>query len=489
MLVVGFFLTDRLEDSDFGPVSQAILAKREAKLRELIGLDYDLGEQDRFGWTPLHLSVYWPFGMKILLAAGVQHNGRLLNSGPSTPLEYAIANRQNESILLLLGTDSVSQICPSVLAYLLSYHDELSSRTVTATIGIMVQRSNRLRSLAITNFNPCVLDRLCISHEDEPIQILDAYATPTVNALKDAGVEVPEILEPHWVNATVYHSCCHISPELADRLWSSGFHDIDVYDERGYTPLHHACLYPKLDMASWLMFHGGDPTTVIRGHSQNAFHLLACGLKDWISGNEEYDLITKHLDIVSRTRLDIVSRIAGLCGTSCQHDCRCACSPDGCTPASVLLRVATLKWCEKEDLFSSWCQSAGLSPNAIEICCLEFARVETFERLGITHVCCKINYGSLWVISDPMPQDTIEEIQDEESEMIDQLESWMILYEEERAKFQGPAIEFLGKWSDMLRDELDVPAPFEENWSRRVKTGESKCMPDYFTKPSLGELA
>ena len=475
-------LADRFEDSDFGPVSQAILAKREAKLRELISLDYNLGEQDRSGWTPLHLSVHWPLGMKILLAAGVQSNGKALvntREGLSrhmTPIDYAIDDNQHEAILLLLDTDSMTnQRHRHVLAKLMCYNYEPSSHIVTATIESMVRRSNRLRSLAIAHFSPCELDRLCISPEDGPLQILDAYAAPTANALENVGVRIPEALEPGWGVATVYHYQRYqfrFSPELPDRLWSSGFHDTNDYDEDGFTPLHHACDSLKLDMASWLMSHGGDPTTVVRNHSLNAFHLLANSVNGWTLARTMYDIVADHLDIISR--------IGGLCGTSCQDDCRCACSPQGCTPTSVLLRAATRDWCEKEDIFSSWCRSLDLSPDAIDICCLEFARMETFERLDITHVCCKIDSWPIAAISDPMPQDTIEEIQDEESEIIDQLKSWMGLYEEERAKFEGSAIEFLSNWSDMLKDELDVPAPFEEYWRQRVKTGENTCMPDYF---------
>ena len=233
------------------------------------------------------------------------------------------------------------------------------------------------------------------------------------------------------------------------------------------TNLGHACafLHPPID-------DGGDPTRVVRGHSQNAFHLLSCSLRDRISEIGETFFTTKHLHLASR--------IAGLCGTSCQDDCRCACSSGGCTPTSFLLRAVTRRWCKKEDYFSSWCQSLGLSTDAIELCCLEFARLETFERLGITHVCCKINTRSLPVISDPMPQDTIEEIQDEESEIIDQLKSWMNLYEEERADFQGSAIGFLSKWSDMLKDELDVPAPFEVYWTKVCKEDRETRMAGYF---------
>ena len=481
-------LADRFEDSDFGPVSKAVLLKQETKLRELIRLGYDPGEEDHCGWTALHLSVYWPLGMEILLAAGVQHTERVLGHSRAwvrermTPLEYAFEKKQDETILLLLDTDSVLKYKRHhLLAQLMRYEYEVSSRVVTATIETMVQRSNRLRTLAEAHLSSRELDLLRISHEEEPIQILDAYATPTANALGNVGVKTPEALEPYWVNGTVYHEWYHFSPELADRLWSYGFHDTNDYDEDGFTLLHHACDSLELDMASWLMSHGGDPTTVVRNHSQNAFHLLANSVNDWTLARTMYDIVTDHLDIVSR--------IGGLCGRSCQDDCRCACSPQGCTPTSVLLRAATRDWCEKEDLFSSWCRFLDLSPDAIDICCLEFARMETFERLGITHVCCKIDFVNVAVnipaISDPMPQDTIEEIQDEESEMIDQLKAFMTLYEKERADFQGSAIEFLGKWSDMLKDELDVPAPFEEYWTKERKKDRETRMAGYFNRPSV----
>ena len=403
----------------------------------------------------------------MLLAAGVQQNGRFpryprdWHSIGITPLEYAIENRQDEAILLLLDTDSVTnQRHGHVLAEVIRNNYKPSSRIVTATIEAMVRTSNRLRNLAIAHLSHRELDRLCISHKDEPIQILDAYAAPTVNVLKNVGVKIPEALELSWLGAAVYHIWYSLSPELADRLWSSGFHDTNVYDEHGFTPLHQFCSRGNLDMVCWLMSHGGDPTTVVRGHSLNAFHILSQRFEYWIDLDESYR--------------DVVTQIASLCRASCRDDCGCACSPEGCTPTTILLREATSMWYKKEHLFSSWCRSLDLSPDAIERCCLEFARVETFERLGITHVCCKIRYQD---VSAPMPQDTIEEIQDEESEMIDQLESWMILYEEERAKFEGSAIQFLGKWSDMLKDELGVPTSFEELWR------EETWMPDYFAKP------
>ena len=367
----------RFEGSDFGPVSKAILAKGEAKLRELISLDYDLGEQDPFGWTPLHLSVYWPLGMEILLAAGVQHNRRFLGHTcdwirePMAPLQYAIVNRQDEAILLLLNTDSVLNYRHQhVLAQLMRYDYEPSSRVVTATIEAMAQRSNRLRSLAIAHLPPGELNRLCISHEDDPIHLLDAYAAPTANALKNLGVEIPEALGHSWVEATVYHDQFPLGPEFLDWLWSSGLHDTNVYNMDGFTPLHQACLLLDFDMANWLMSHGGDPTTVVRGHSLNTFHLLSQRFSDCVS----YCLHQY------QPCMDIVTRIAGLCGADCRGDCRCACSPQGCTPTTVLFRRAPRTWVEKKGLFLLWTRLLDLSPNTMETCCLGLARLETFER-------------------------------------------------------------------------------------------------------------
>ena len=477
-----------MEDSDFGPVSKAILAKREAKLRELISLDYDLGEQDRFGWTPLHLSVYWPAGMEILLAAGVQYT---VGSACITPLEYAMKNLQDEATLLLLDTDVVKN--PryyNVLETVLQYYRKPSSRVVIATIEAMVRKSNRLRSLAIAHLSPHELDLLRIAYEEEPIQVLDAYAADTAEALKKVGVKIPEALEPSFGLSTVYHSLLwemdsydwptELRAEFADRLWSAGFHDINIYDKDGLTPLHQACVYFELGMVNWLMSHGGDPTIVVRGHSLNAFHLLSQGIRERFYLKWNFVLDIRDLDTMLGPHRDVLARIADLCQDSCRDSCRCACSPRGCTPTIVLLRLVIQRWYGKVGLFLLWCRSADLGPDAIETCCLEFARVEAFERLGITHVCCDIDEG----VRPPMPQDTIEEMQDEESELIDQLESWMALYEEERAKFEGSAVQFLDIWSDMLKDELDVPAPFEEYWRQKCENNKEKRMPDYFARPS-----
>lgn len=451
-------------------------------MRELIGLDYDLGEQDRFGWTPLHLSVYWPLGMKILLDAGVQPNERGTTDTSNgwgkfmTPLDYAMKVRQDEAILLLLGTDSVrSQIRAKELANLLQYHNEPSSRIVTATIGIMVQRSNRLRSLAMAYLSPRELDRLCISREAGPRQILDAYAAPTAKALENVGVKIPEALKPDLFVGIVYDDLDEFSPELVDRLWSSGFHDTNFYNPNGFTPLHQACLSLKLDIASLLMSHGGDPTTVVRGRSLNAFHLLS----QYFSDDALYEGEAFNDVLPNAPYMDVITRIAGLCGASSRDGCSCACSPQGCTPTTVLLRRARATWHEKKNIFLSWTRLLDLNPDTMETCCLEFARLETFERLGITHVCCEIHSRH---VADPMSQDTIEEIQDEESEMLDQLESWMVLYEEERAKFEGSAIEFLRKWSDVLKDELDVPARFDL-WTHDFKKDRETRMYRYFATP------
>ena len=171
--------------------------------------------------------------MKILLAAGVQCNGRVLKDRPYqigelvTPLEYAIENRQDEAILLLLDTDSVTNL-RNALGTVMQYKYEPSSRIVSATIEAMVRIWDRLRNLAIAHLSHRELDHLRISHKDQPVQMLDGYATPTADALKNVGIQVSEALEPGWSGATVYHHLWYAwrgdpSVEFADRLWSSGF--------------------------------------------------------------------------------------------------------------------------------------------------------------------------------------------------------------------------------------------------------------------------
>ena len=452
-----------LQDSDFGPVPRCILAQDENELSRLVSLPCDLEEPSSFGWTPLLLSVFWPLGMEILLKEGVQIDkvSRIGNANAQawsvTPLSLAIETRKDEAIVLLLDARcAIFYPCrfdPSssfpVLESLRRLGYLATSPIVAAVIRAMADRRQRLRKIALELLPLSELEHLQISRDGETFQVLDDYALATASALRKAGVTLPKALEPPQRQGSVYHENINdLSPDVANQLWSVGFRCTHTYDEQGLTPLHRACWKGEKEIARWFLDHGGDPLKTVRGCFTNALHLLIIGSMSTLGGH----------------RHDVFARLVGILGSSCRDDCRCACAIHGCTPTTLLFRKTNVLWQTYTDWhtkcrrFEHWSQVLCQASAAVKICCYEFARLETFERLGITHVCCRHNRdpeaGELIV----MPQDTQEEIQDEESEMIEELDLWMMRYEKERAAYKGSAMAFLGEWSALLRCKLGAPS-------------------------------
>ena len=418
-------------------------------------------------WSPLHLSIAWPTGIKILLAAGAHRNATTTQTDdgrPMTALDLAVKYQQEATIWLLLDancalnpsrTNAVFKITP-VLHGIISGFDPLSA-IVKAVIDALVERRRCLEDLARQSLTPSELNHLHILPKDDSHQVLDEYATAVVDALENIGVVVPEALWPHG-SSTVYDSPHYSLHNVTlDALYSAGFQSINVHDWQGFTPLQQVCLKASLnrnrriESISWFIDHGVDPTTTHRDISWSALHCLASSLR-----HEDYwgdTWTTKDTNAIQCLRPDYT--------LTASDKCQCACTINGCIPVTVLLRRQFKPWHRKLEALKLWCQ-ASKSQAVIRMCCTNFARLETFERLGITHVCC--NFSSIWNHFSIMSQETIGEIQEEESELIEQLESWMELFEKESERFQGRPVDFLGKWPVLLQIKgLGTPAQYEEH--------------------------
>lgn len=114
------------------------------------------------------------------------------------------------------------------------------------------------------------------------------------------------------------------------------------------------------------------------------------------------------------------SRFLSAFGVSSPDQCRCACSGTGCTPTSILFRNSASNWYNKLDYLKEWCNALRLCASEVEACCVEFAGPETFERLGLTHACCRIEEAATG--KPQMLEEDQLEIMEEESLFIDELE-------------------------------------------------------------------
>jgi len=111
--------------------------------------------------------------------------------------------------------------------------------------------------------------------------------------------------------------------------------------------------------------------------------------------------------------------------------CRCACSWNGCTPSTMLMkqlfhgrRLADFRPSALA-LSIEWVLMLQelVSYNAAEKAFAECARFLNFHISGLTHVCCRANFFHMpWWQESPIDQEDISEILDEEEELIATLE-------------------------------------------------------------------
>ena len=168
--------------------------------------------------------------------------------------------------------------------------------------------------------------------------------------------------------------------------------------------------------------------------------------------------------------------------------CRCACSLNGCTPATMLMKqlfhghqpcsrpsglVLSIEWLLLLQELVSY--------NAAEKALAEFARFLLFNVAGLTHVCCrpKVHRMSWWQESS-IDQEDISEILDEEGELIVTLEEDL---ERLRPPFdqRGPA----EAWADMLVDFANKPEDLAYR-STSAKTSFRYALLHY--RDEMGEL-
>ena len=461
-------------DTSHGPISKAVLHRAEAELVGLVKQELPVNEVDSNGCSPLHLSIMWPTGIKILLAAGVDRNAafeRKGNKRPKTALDLAIQYHQDEAIMLLLSANCAlypskpNARIHSETALSLVIDEYSPSHTITkAVINALVERRKCLKLLAQHTLTTSELQNLCILSTDDSYHdelLLDEYAIAVADALETGGVAVPEALWPYGRSSVydVYPSS--LSPTVADALYSAGFRSINVPNRRGMTPMLQVCysvdLCSEVDfkMILWFLEHGVDPMTRQSCNSWNALHFVAHKLNwDEISGPTQWHTVEK----------DVIRRLVFECGLATPDTCQCACSIRGCTPITLLLSIDIEPWREKAETLKLWCQTINLSPAASRACFAEFARMETFNRLGITHVCCRTEHP-LFYCSDQTSQERAEETQGRESELIEQLESWMKIFECESLRFKGSDIKLLSRWLELLHSkDLSIPAHFDERW-------------------------
>ncbi|CAG9980464.1 unnamed protein product [Clonostachys byssicola] len=413
-----------------GPLSIAILSNSMEQVEYLVkNHPATLAERNLFGYTPLHLAADKPQFLRLLAKAAdacvLNHSDN--NSGMS-PVEAALMlsrlkcrERENSSrmcrrcrcaecVVILLKADCSVPVSPRLSGTLSC----ASKRCSLKYIRHMKARRDRLKRLAIDNLSIAELEQLDLSAEN----VLDSLAPRAIHLLQKRGVSIPEALEVGPL--PVYRNLQNF--EYAELFFRVDFHDTDAWIDVDKASLES--IPPQLTSFStqgpsyllWLGAHGAESCQFKSFDSpKNIFTALflffGIGPKLENVFSSSWNLPLGALPLSLEARKDWFRTVNSSVLSADIHDeCRCLCSPTGCTPVTSLLKgaFAPMIWKRRfrnlgrghgEESMRRPLISRMINPfiHYLEEFWAYFEvrhhtealRYLTFELLGISHCCCQ----------------------------------------------------------------------------------------------------
>jgi len=408
------------------------------------------------GQSPVHFSVHWPQGLELIIqaAADIDHPDAI----GEPPIAYAYYYGNLESCALLLEhgcslemhVQAINRPQSILSAGFTRYRRRAEDHKVIDAearllarqiIAALRDRRRALRSKALSTLSPShpVLLELC--NDD----VLDASYSAVVEALETAQVQMSRELRSAGYEVSVFF-------EVQDRweaeqLYIAGFRDIDVLGKCGMTPLQRLMLectshsYQKIDLMAWFIEKGADHER----HDGQGRTLLHFSAPTNLLMNLEVEKASFGEMLLGKWGSKMLSR----------DDCECSCSDGGCTPISIFVTShPEISFQDLKEHAFRWTEI--MQPSASERTSLwqAFVQAEKHKRLGLTHTCnC---YKFVCAARGSISTEDAIEIADEESGLLDQLNSFMI-------KYNTSCLE--ASWTDMdetscLRSLDDLLEPY-----------------------------
>ncbi|KAG6357746.1 hypothetical protein INS49_013625 [Diaporthe citri] len=476
--IIGHEAFDEQGTMDQGELPRALLEKWETQVYDILtrsDAKSHILTRGKVGETPLHVATCWPRGMELLLQLGGDTVTGIIDAeddNGSTALDYALKLNEPECVNMLL--DSSAEMDLEVIQNIAKWEMTSGQTAVTPILAqALVRRRKGLLCLAKEHIQGnVILDNL----SPQENKLLQEDAFELLQALLEQGIRLPKgfrSVQP----GSVYH-CAYMNDETAESLFSAGFSHTNV-DFLGFTPLM------TIDLVG--LSHRYE-TKIMYSHS-------ALGLVDWFLNHGEDLSRPIPADVVFQSTASggdishgacLVHRISSEMGRSMRYQtsfgsdqhtpvlqrvltspvldsCECLCTQHGCSAASILSREVwklangttapgelsgfnRTTWRIVVDLITS--RLSG-HPKARQFAS-DFIRVSTFERLGMSHTCCRFidNSGKYedcdngvtfailkgeYKMIEVMDREEVSEIQEEERYLAELLE---VLVEEFEAKYE-----------------------------------------------------
>ena len=466
-------------------------------------------------FAPLHLAVRWPDGIRILLQHGacVDSIGIMNN----TPLYYATELGLSETVSLLTKADPDLQIDGM---YVLSkasqqyrfrnvkrgrFHGKEATPldrgdVIDTLIASLAERRRDLQD-RLVNLSMVIDIDTAVFRDDRVLDEYAEYAECVERNAPRAYDSIPlrpsSLLIDSFMGTpqTVFCTDC-LTVEIAEKLWQTGFRDIDVPDKCGLTPLMLSSrdigdYVDEIEVCAWLVRKGAklhrphcdpsdynpDRTLDATGLPQRtrALHFVAAktgwGL-GWLAREHEGTAEQLLHEFPGQASQDARLLMAAILADVACDDCVCACSSHGCLASTMMLK--SFHKAEVYDL-NDLCAHEW-SPLAVQSlidvlgpqnpCWIWLAkgviRFRTFQELQLRHTCCRWKY---WGRMKRLEPEEVAEIRDEDHEKIELLESLLQEFDEHRGD-QDLMSFFKGYWATRMDQVLQEQGGINEEGLR-----------------------
>lgn len=480
----GGFLTGSATNPN--EICKAVLSRSEPQLITAIETHLDrINEPSFLALRPLHLSVDWPDGIRVLLKYGATVN--VTDRKGWTPVDHVIERLALQSLDLFekAGCALFTRLrLQSAINRDWDYertprNDPRKTNVLNIKIKEEANRRRKLQSLLDHSLPECVLRGLAISKD----RLLDQQASAAKAALKRHNVSIPPWLQTEYDSGTVYHYD-FLTVKVLDILWGAGFRDVNELDRAGRTPLmtmkfDRVNSEEALEIIAWFENKGVDIDEQIHHLHQisgiqvgsrwrDAYTIADHAVVHYLCCSSPVNLNTFRDSDFSRLSKDSQVCLRRIVSSEIQDACQCACSSAGCQALHMIFkglcgyaridieRVMAGVWYEVLSFIDS---HSKISNETVS----EIVRFWTFEVLGLTHTCCRkraldsveddLEYEFILM---PLEREKIQKNHKKERKDLKLLKNLMVEFKERREQLGYPLIrEFMkGYWWSRMKEVL-----------------------------------
>jgi hypothetical protein len=403
------------------PLLEAILIESSDEVKRLI-TKIPINDQDNLlGQSALHLAVFRPQHLEILLDAGADVNAR--DRHGITPLMYAAAMGNSPVAIRLLCSGADPRLEDNLLkGNFLVYGRERSQwTTIVDVLGQIHDTPGVSEGVGRSWLTLGAI--LWVNDRHNWTKDLKHFL-----ALLERGADANVVYrsgDDDFRTKTLAHN---ISDEAGLKaLISHGFTKFNHLDGEGA----HAILslsgkdhIPDPGIME-LLLNGGSLVNHQNQDGYTTLHAVTRHLRDSFCvskscpSDKEWHC-NRRTQVLHCIRILLDRKADPFLGDKC----RCACSRSGCTPAHLMLQGTYFKLFDRRaniwvlEFFAITKEVKGLE--AAKQCLLDLLRLVKFHELELTHICCRDTH----ILADwkVMEDEEVEEIMDEEREIVEALE-------------------------------------------------------------------